>query len=102
MFASINRCRDTSRATDLPLSSCADPLVMRNSLRSLNSGSQFKCGGNGLELHECRGQVLNDLPGDDLRGREVVQVLQVTLTYDWSKVTDKAILQKVTFPLVPR
>jgi len=26
----------------------------------------------------------------------------VTLTYDWSKVTDKAILEKVTFPLVPR
>jgi hypothetical protein len=41
MFASINRCRETSRATDLPLSSCADPLVMRNSLRSLNSGSQL-------------------------------------------------------------
>jgi hypothetical protein len=27
---------------------------------------------------------------------------EVTLTYDWSKVTDKAILEKVTFPLVPR
>jgi uncharacterized protein YndB with AHSA1/START domain len=26
---------------------------------------------------------------------------EVTLTYDWSKVTDKAILEKVTFPLVP-
>ncbi len=25
---------------------------------------------------------------------------QVTLTYDWSKVTDREILQKVTFPLV--
>jgi hypothetical protein len=37
----VNRCRETSRATDLPLSSCADLLVMRNSLRSLNSGSQL-------------------------------------------------------------
>ena len=27
---------------------------------------------------------------------------EVTLTYDWSKVTDKAILEKVTLPLVPR
>ena len=27
---------------------------------------------------------------------------EVTLTYDWSKVTDKAILEKVALPLVPR
>ncbi|MBB5835706.1 SRPBCC family protein [Kribbella italica] len=27
---------------------------------------------------------------------------EVTLTYDWSKVTDREILQKVTFPLVER
>ncbi|AKT50458.1 SRPBCC family protein [Arsenicicoccus sp. oral taxon 190] len=26
----------------------------------------------------------------------------VTLTYDWSKVTDKALLQKVSFPLVSK
>ena len=26
----------------------------------------------------------------------------VTLTYDWSKVTDKQLLQKVHFPLVPQ
>ncbi len=26
---------------------------------------------------------------------------EVTLTYDWSKVTDKALLKKITFPLVP-
>ncbi|WP_323792881.1 SRPBCC family protein [Nocardioides sp.] len=26
---------------------------------------------------------------------------QVTLTYDWSKVTDKELLQKLSFPLVP-
>lgn len=27
---------------------------------------------------------------------------EVTLTYDWSKVTDKALLKKVTFPLVSK
>lgn len=26
---------------------------------------------------------------------------QVSLTYDWSKVTDKELLQKISFPLVP-
>jgi hypothetical protein len=28
--------------------------------------------------------------------------MEVKLTYDWSKVTEKAILEKVTSPLVPR
>lgn len=27
---------------------------------------------------------------------------EVTLTYDWSKVTDKEFLQKISFPLVPK
>src|SRR5664280_2806626 len=51
-----------------------------NQGKSLNSGSQLKCGCNSLELHQCSGQVLDDLPGDDLRGREVVQVLQSLVT----------------------
>src|ERR1035437_5604670 len=80
MFASISRCRETSRATDLPLSSWADPLVMRNSLRSLNSGSQLQCGSHGFELDQCSSQVLDDFAGDDLRGRKVVQVLQSLVT----------------------
>jgi hypothetical protein len=27
---------------------------------------------------------------------------EVTLTYDWSKVTDKALLEKISFPLVQK
>ncbi len=36
----------------------------------------FECRGHGLELGQCRGEVLDDLAGDDLGGGQVVEVLQ--------------------------
>src|SRR5665647_3402088 len=44
--------------------------------RSLNSGAILKGSRDGLELGQGSGQILNDFAGDDLRGRQVVEVLQ--------------------------
>src|SRR5665647_2861539 len=49
-------------------------------LRSLIDRRNFKCGCDSLELGQRSGQVLNDFAGDDLRGRQVVQVLQGLVT----------------------
>lgn len=38
--------------------------------------SSLKGGGDGLELRQCRREVLDDLPRDDLGCGQVVQVLQ--------------------------
>ena len=54
--------------------------MIRNSLRSLNSSTLLKGSRHGLELNQSSGQVLNDLAGDDLWGRKVVQVLQGLVT----------------------
>jgi hypothetical protein len=39
-------------------------------------GCGFEGGCDGLELGECRGEILDDLASDDLRPREVVGVLE--------------------------
>jgi hypothetical protein len=44
--------------------------------RSGVGGRHFECGGDGLELDERRGEILDDLAGDDLGCRQVVGVLE--------------------------